>query len=396
MHQTLKTRPHKTPNRTIAFLAAASFASAASVRVCDPILPELANSFGTSIGAASSVITVFGGTYAAAQLLFGFIGDRFGKLETIAVVTILSVFTAALCAFANTLSFLIVARVLAGASAAAIIPLSMAWIGDEVPYEKRQPVIARYLMGQILGLTAGQAISGIVAEHIGWRAVFFVLAACFLVSGAALARELFRNRFYTPKPVPVGKSLRQLGRMLKSGWVWVVLVTVFVEGAALFGGYSFVGSFLKLRFDASYDAIGLIVAGFGVGGFLFAVAAPLFVRRLGEGGLSLWGGVILAAIFFAMAKLPAVFAAVPLTVIAGLGFYMLHNTLQTNATQMAPEARGLAVACFATAFFLGQSAGVSLAAPAFDYAGAIPLFVGSGTILLLLGFMFCFAVRRKP
>jgi predicted MFS family arabinose efflux permease len=397
MHQTLKTRPRHTPNRTIAFLAAAGFASAASVRACDPILPEIAHTFGTSIGEASSVVTVFGGMYAAAQLMFGFVGDRFGKLETVAVATILSVFTAALCAFADTLPFLIVARVLAGATAAAIIPLSMAWIGDEVPYEHRQSVIARYIMGQILGLTAGQAISGIVAEHIGWRMVFFVLAACFLVAGLALARELFYgDRFYRPKPVPIGKSLRQLGAMLKTGWVWVVLVTVFVEGAALFGGYSFVGSFLKLRFGASYDVIGLIVAGFGAGGFLFAAAAPLFVRRFGEGGLAIAGGAVMAMIFFGMANLPAVAAAIPLTVLAGLGFYMLHNTLQTNATQMAPEARGLAVSCFATAFFLGQSVGVGFAAPLFDYAGATPLFVGSGVILFLLGLIFRFALKRRP
>jgi predicted MFS family arabinose efflux permease len=395
MHQTLKTRPHKTPNRTIAFLAAASFSSAASLRACDPILAAIAQSFDTSIGNASYVITIFGIAYAFTQLIFGFVGDRYGKLETIAVMTLASVVTSIFCAFANTLSLLIVARLFAGFTAAAIIPLSMAWIGDEVPYEKRQPVIARYLMGQILGLTAGQAISGIVAEHINWHAVFFVLAACFLVSGAALLREVLRERFYAPKPVPLAKSLRQLGAMLKTGWVWVVLATVFVEGAALFGGNSFVGSFLKLRFDASYDVIGLIVAGFGIGGFLFAAAAPVFVRRLGEGGLTFWGGVILAIVFFAMTQLPAVLAAVPLTILGGLGFYMLHNTLQTNATQMAPEARGLAVSCFATAFFLGQSVGVSAAAPAFDYAGAVPLFIGSGAILFALGAIFCIALKYK-
>ena len=47
----------------------------------------------------------------------------------------------------------------------------------------------------------------------------------------------------------------------------------------------------------------------------------------------------------------------------GLGFYMLHNTLQTNATQMAPQARGTAVALFSSALYLGQSLGVALAAP---------------------------------
>ena len=45
---------------------------------------------------------------------------------------------------------------------------------------------------------------------------------------------------------------------------------------------------------------------------------------------------------------------------------MLHNTLQTNATQMTPEARGTAVAIFSSAIYLGQRLGVALAAPVFD------------------------------
>jgi predicted MFS family arabinose efflux permease len=44
----------------------------------------------------------------------------------------------------------------------------------------------------------------------------------------------------------------------------------------------------------------------------------------------------------------------------GSGFYMLHNTLQINATQMAPSAAGAAVASFASCFFLGQAAGVAV------------------------------------
>jgi predicted MFS family arabinose efflux permease len=392
----VKSRPLQTPTRTIVFLAAASFASAASVRICDPILPEIAHSYDTSIGNASAVITTFGGMYAAAQLLFGFVGDRYGKLETIAVTTLLSVVSAMLCAFAPTLPLLIAARLFAGFTAASIIPLSMAWIGDEVPYERRQPVIARFLFGQILGLTLGQAISGFAAEHIGWHSIFYVLAGCFLVSGLALARELLhREEFYEPKPAGMGESFRQLGRMLRKGWVWVVFATVFLEGAAIFGGNAFIGSYLRLQFNVSYDVIGLIVSGFGIGGLVFVLFAPAIVRRLHEEGLVLFGGIFLAVSFFGMTVLPGPFAAVPLTVLSGLGFYMLHNTLQTNATQMAPESRSLAVSCFATCLFLGQAAGVSAAAPAFDYAGAIPLFIGSGLILLVLGVAFRFALRRK-
>jgi hypothetical protein len=50
----------------------------------------------------------------------------------------------------------------------------------------------------------------------------------------------------------------------------------------------------------------------------------------------------------------------------GLGFYMLHNTLQVQATQMAPAARGSAVTLFACSLFFGQSTGVLLMAQSVD------------------------------
>jgi MFS transporter, YNFM family, putative membrane transport protein len=384
------------PSRTIAFLAAASFASAASVRACDPILPEIAAAFSTSVGMASRVVTVFGVTYACAQLAYGLIGDRFGKLETIAVTTLASAATAALCALSGSLDLLIVARLFAGGTAAAIIPLSIAWIGDEVDYEARQPVIARFLTGQILGLILGQAVAGIVAEHLGWRLVFLFLAGFFLVSGVALTRELLQRRERAvPVPVPVREALRQLGGLLRHRWVLIVLATVFVEGAALFGGYSFVGADLRARFGISYDLIGLIVGGFGLGGLVYAAAAPVLVRRLGEGGLAISGGLVLAAAFVLIGFVPRALAAAPATIVAGLGFYMLHNTLQTNATQMAPEARSLSVALFASCFFLGQAVGVSLGAPVFDRAGGMPLFLIAGAVLAGLGFMFSRTLRAK-
>jgi MFS transporter, YNFM family, putative membrane transport protein len=384
------------PSRTIAFLAAASFASAASVRACDPILPEIAAAFSTSVGMASRVVTVFGVTYACAQLAYGLIGDRFGKLETIAVTTLASAATAAICALSGSLDLLIVARLFAGGTAAAIIPLSIAWIGDEVDYEARQSVIARFLTGQILGLILGQAIAGIVAEYLGWRLVFLVLAGFFLVSGAALTRELLQRRERAvPVPVPVREALRQLGLLLRHRWVLIVLASVFVEGAALFGGYSFVGADLRARFGISYDLIGLIVGGFGLGGLVYAAVAPMLVRRLGEGGLALSGGLVLAAAFVLIGFVPRALAAAPATIIAGLGFYMLHNTLQTNATQMAPEARSLSVALFASCFFLGQAVGVSLGAPVFDRTGGMPLFLIAAAVLAGLGFVFSQALRGK-
>jgi predicted MFS family arabinose efflux permease len=71
---------------------------------------------------------------------------------------------------------------------------------------------------------------------------------------------------------------------------------------------------------------------------------------------------------------------------------MLHNTLQTNATQMAPQARGAAVSLFASCFFLGQTVGVALAALAVEGLGTSAVIVASGVSVALLGLLF--AQRR--
>jgi predicted MFS family arabinose efflux permease len=75
---------------------------------------------------------------------------------------------------------------------------------------------------------------------------------------------------------------------------------------------------------------------------------------------------------------------------------MLHNTLQTNATQMAPEARGLAVSLFAFTLFCAQSVGIALAAPVMDRYGGQPIFLLAAVIVLAVAFWFRRQLLRKP
>ena len=78
----------------------------------------------------------------------------------------------------------------------------------------------------------------------------------------------------------------------------------------------------------------------------------------------------------------------PASLILGFGFYMLHNTLQTNATQMAPERRGAAVSSFASFFFLGQAAGAFAAGLAVERfgTGATIAVGGAGVLVVALAF----------
>ncbi|MEM9443582.1 MAG: MFS transporter, partial [Pseudomonadota bacterium] len=82
-------------------------------------------------------------------------------------------------------------------------------------------------------------------------------------------------------------------------------------------------------------------------------------------------------------------------VFLGLGLYMLHNTLQTNATQMAPAARGLAVSTFANALFLGQAAGITASGLLVDRYGFNPSFMVAAVGLLVLGLTFARVLKLR-
>jgi MFS transporter, YNFM family, putative membrane transport protein len=384
--------------RPIVLLSAAAFASVATMRVADPLLPQVAVEFGVSAGEASVIATAFALAYGFCQLVYGVLGDRFGKYRLVTVATLLSALTVGSAAFADSLAMLGAARLAAGASAAAIVPLSMAFIGDHVPYERRQTVLARFLTGTILGIVSGQVFGGVLGQMVGWRAVFLLLGAVFLVIGALLLVEVRSTR--VPPPVLSGsitlRSLAQRYAMLfRRPWARVVLVTVGAEAFLFYGAFTFVGAYLHDDFGLDYATVGLLLGFMGLGGLLYALTVRVLVRALGERGLALWGGIALAVAFVFVARGPLA-AMAPAIALLGLGLHMLHNTLQTNATQMTPEARGLAVSTFANVLFLGQAAGVWLAGQVIDRLGFAPVFAAAGVALLAVAVAFALTLDRRP
>jgi MFS transporter, YNFM family, putative membrane transport protein len=103
---------------------------------------------------------------------------------------------------------------------------------------------------------------------------------------------------------------------------------------------------------------------------------------------------VLAGAYLVLAAAPTWWHAPVAVTLIGLGFYMLHNTLQTNATQMSPQARGTAMGLFSAALYLGQTAGVAALAPVIDRAGAPPVFVAAAILLAGLGLWFGRQLRR--
>jgi predicted MFS family arabinose efflux permease len=392
--------PERAIGAAVAALSLAALASGISQRAMDPLLPRLAADFDASLATVAGVITAFTIGYAAAQPLFGPVGDRYGKYRVISWSGAACALAAALCALAPDLPTLLGARLFAGATAAAIIPLAMAWIGDVVPYERRQPVLARFLIGQICGVAAGQLVGGLSADYLGRRAPF-VLAAVLFAGCTALLLRMRRGLPATALATRAGEGghglahvLREYAEVLRLPWARVVLAITGLEGALVFGALAFFPSHLHAALGVSLATAGVLVMPFALGGLVFALSTRRLLGRLGELGLARGGGALMLAATLLTAFAPGVLLAALACFLMGLGFYMLHNTLQTNATQMAPERRGAAVSAFAFSYFLGQSIGVALAGWAVSRAGAPATLAVAGLGIACVGLEF--ARRRRP
>lgn len=380
------------PWRVITLLAFASFASAANLRVTDPLLAQIAHDFSTSVGVAAGIVAAFAISYGLLQAVYGPLADRVGKVRLVAAGSILAGLATALCAVAASLGMLSLGRFVAGAMAAAVIPLAIAWIGDAVPFAERQPVMARFLSGQMMGLVFGQAAGGFIGDHFGWRGAYLMLGLVHVAAGLALLVELRRGgpaaTIGGPSRGAGLSSLASAGAILRTPWARVVLIAVGIEGAAMYGAFAYVGADLHRRYGLGFGLIGLILCGFGFGGLAYAWSVKPMLARLGEAGFAVAGGIVMALSFLALALIPGIAAAIVAVAALGFGYYLLHNTLQVQATQMAPEARGLAIALFASSLFISQSIGVAAAGPVVDAWGAKPVYVAAALVLAAVGAWF--------
>lgn len=382
--------------RAILPLACAAFASMASMRVCDAMLPGIAQSFAVSTGAAAQVISGYALAYGLLQVFYGYAGDRYGKLRVMAFALSTCTLGSFGAALALNLGTLVAFRIATGATAGGIIPLAIAWIGDTVPYERRQATLARFLSGTITGLVAGQLLGGLAADTVGWRWALAALALVFGVVGAFVFRQLTRFGGEPDSTASLPPHLaRQVADVLRSRWTRAILAIAFLEGVIGFAPLAFVPAYLHARFGLSLTAAGAVVAAFGAGAFGYTLVARRLIARYGERGLVTRGGPVASAALLVLVLGPHWQWSLPACAIAGTGLYMVHNTLQIHATQMSPQARGMGVALFATALFLGQSAGVALGAVVLDHAGARWLFSAAALGFLAVSLTFARALRAK-
>ncbi|MBB3896823.1 MFS transporter [Roseococcus suduntuyensis] len=371
-------------NRLVLTFALAGFASAVATRITDPLVAVLAFDFAEDPARVALLATAFALPFALVQPVLGPVADALGKQRVIIFALAFQAVFLAASALAPTLLFLMVMRVLTGGAGGGIFPVTLALFGDRVPMAERQVAISRFLACAIAGQMAGGVLAGLLEPILGWRGLMLLTA--LLAAGAVI--PLWRDQVPEPRGrLSLHEAIARYRSLLGNPAARALFWAVGIEGMLVFGAFPYFANHLLENGMGGTREAGFTLAAFGCGGFLYTAAAPWLVRRLGPARMMMLGGALaaLGTLCFAGARVDWAFISGGL--VLGTGFFMLHNSLQTRVTEIAPQARGSATALHAFHFFLGQAAGPPLMGLARATVGLEAGLVVAALGLLVLGVM---------
>jgi predicted MFS family arabinose efflux permease len=136
-HPTVSARPAVAAQPLLIMLQVAAFIVAAEARMIAALLPALASDLHSTIAGTGLLITVYALPYGLSQLIYGPLADRFSHQRVLAVALGLFALGTLCSGLAPNMTVLLVLRVCTGAAAAGVIPVTLAYIGDTVPYAER-------------------------------------------------------------------------------------------------------------------------------------------------------------------------------------------------------------------------------------------------------------------
>ena len=194
-------------------LSLATFMLVLDSTIANVAIPTIAGDLGASSSQGTWVITSFGVANAISIPITGWLAKRFGEVRLFLIATLLFVLASWLCGIANSLEMLIVFRVLQGAVAGPIIPLSQSLLLNNYPPEKRGMALAFWSMTIVVAPICGPILGGWISDNIHWGWIFFINVpiglAVVLISWKLL--ELRESRISHQPVNTIGLILLALG-----------------------------------------------------------------------------------------------------------------------------------------------------------------------------------------
>ena len=367
-------------------LATCCFIGSLSLRLLDPLVPEIARDLNTTPHSVALLSTAFLLSYAVAQPLMGSIGDAFGKVRVLKICSSALAVMLIVMAIAPSIEVLYVARVFGGVFGGGVFTIALAIVGDRVAASERQVALSNLIMASQTAQLFGIIGCGLIASVVGWRLSIGVAALAAIVASIMLKRNLKPR----PDAVRLPFNLHRLGTsfstLLRDPKTSTCYAGVFFDGMAVMGSIPFIAVMLEQSGRGGLREASFVIAGLGCGGLLYTFS----VRRLlplvgGVYNMLRFGGLVCATGLAVVAQGGPWGVEMAAFTVAGLGFFMLHASLQAQATDVAPDLRATSISLHSTFFTLGTAIGPALFGVGLETIGAKQTMLIGALVILAVG-----------
>ncbi len=195
-------------------LALATFMNVLDTTIANVSIPAISGDLGVSPSQGTWVITSFAVSNAISVPLTGWLTQRFGQVRLFTASILLFVIASWLCGLAPSIEALIFFRIVQGAVAGPMIPLSQTLLLASYPKAKAGLALAMWGMTTLVAPVVGPLLGGWITDYISWPWIFYINIPVGI--GAALVTwSIFKNRESPTKKLPIDK----IGLFLLVVWV---------------------------------------------------------------------------------------------------------------------------------------------------------------------------------
>ena len=183
-------------------LSSATFMNVLDTSIANVSIPAISGSLGVAPHQGTWVITSFAVASGIALPMTGWLAQRFGAVRLFTISVLLFTVVSWLCGLATSINQLILLRVLQGAVAGPMIPLSQALMLGSYPREKSGTALAIWTMTSLVGPVVGPVLGGVITDNIYWAWIFYINVPVGLLAAAA-TWWLYRDRESPTRRLPV-------------------------------------------------------------------------------------------------------------------------------------------------------------------------------------------------
>ncbi|MCO8609764.1 DHA2 family efflux MFS transporter permease subunit [Burkholderia multivorans] len=180
----------------------AVFMNVLDTSIANVAIPTISGDLGVSSDQGTWVITSFAVANAISVPLTGWLTDRIGQVRLFLASIILFVISSWMCGLSPTLPFLLASRVLQGAVAGPMIPLSQSLLLASYPRAKAPMALALWSMTTLIAPVAGPILGGWISDNYSWPWIFYVNIPVGIAAAIA-TWSIYRTRESTVRRAPI-------------------------------------------------------------------------------------------------------------------------------------------------------------------------------------------------